>query len=204
MAVSVSTHTAEAKLQAFRGLRLPPDEERLLRFLFCDFEAACGVKSTLAGQIALLESGTRTDGGGPLVGEDMLYQPERWADGSARKWGVTRDAVARRRGVLRTLADRDDRHVMVLYRAYGPRDPSAPWLTFGQELAPLACLTRAADELGVRRVAREGGRPDAKQALLAALRRKGPERLDLIARVRDEAEKLLVTASKAYLRVLDA
>ncbi len=141
------------------GRHLPAEDERALVFLFNAFEGACGVRSVQGTIQDMLVSGTARPTGGATgngrldrAGEPelRLLPAEEWASGSVERRenlraGSTRRAYLAMKELSRSRAGRG--HAVVLFRFFGPRDPSAPWVTFGPELAPIACLTREASRL---------------------------------------------------------
>ncbi len=122
---------------------------------------------------------------------------------------VADSKLARTTGAtLAALRAIDARHALVLRRVYGDRDPSARDTVFGKELAPLVTLTRCVES---RRIEAEtlARHKVAASAILRAMLDSAPtskeqkmrwslQRAAFIARVKTEAEKLLIDASGAY------
>lgn len=153
------------------GRHLDASLERALAYLFCAFEGACGVRSVQGSIQDTLVSGTSVQFGSKLGavdarGNPLLLSAEAWADGEHEaKAGLRRgDTLRASRTIARLAGTRQGRDaVTVLYRLFGPKDPSAPVPTFGLVLAPLACLTPTAE-----RLAREHAREEARRTLTAA------------------------------------
>jgi hypothetical protein len=114
-------------------------------------------------------------------------------------------------------------HVMVLHLLYGEPPPNAHYAVFGHELAPIAHLTDAveemrqdlADELAYNRVAKPGHaasayRGAAREVLSSTALTHGialaQDRVagDFLTRVKSEARRLGLDACQAYLSAKEA
>lgn len=195
------------------ALRLRLDDEATLRYVFSDWEAACGVRSNHGAQVEALTNGvfreavhqtsserqrrregaakvplaernwstvtakpTKSGGAGfPLRTELVQGSASRYDDprtvrvtiAPPEEWSLLPNRIAgpsgpvKRSGVLamyRALQSLEAhgaggaRTMVVLYRLYGPRDPGADYLTFG-DVAPIVHMTPRAAELAARATA---------------------------------------------------
>jgi hypothetical protein len=176
-------------------MRLRLDDEEHIRYVFCDWERDCGVRSNQEAQVNALQDRTfkRTvdaaerelrraseTGGirlalassnfarkvpladrgwskltakpgkssGQAVRFDRMAQPERWTMTKNREH--VRDPALRAYRALHAMNEAGlGRHVVVLFKLYGPRDPAADYLRFS-DWAPIAHMTPAAREIGDR------------------------------------------------------